>query len=301
MGDANAKAATNWGRWGPDDQIGALNLITTDVVRDSASLIAEGRVISLARVIRHDIVRVADRPGPTHILTVDGGDYAAGAKAPGGAYVADDFIAMPLATGTHIDALAHVWSADGLYNGHDANLVRSRGAKVCGIENVAGVVTSAVLADIPRLHGMESLPPSHVITVDELEAATAGNGAPVQSGDGLLLRTGWLTTASLAAHDPSTWERNEPGIGAEAVEWIARHDVALVGADTLGVEVLPAEDGSAGAPLHVRLLCDLGVHLVELLDLETLAAAEPKRFMLVIAPLRIRGAINSPVNPLAIL
>lgn len=301
MGDTTGMARTNWGRWAADDEIGALNLITPAHVRDASRLVTHGKVLSLAREIRHDIVRLADRTGPTHVLTVDAGDYAAGARAPGGVFTADDFIAMPLATGTHIDALAHVWSKDGLYNGHDANLVRSRGAKVCGIDKVTGIVTGAVLADICEVHGGKPLPPSHVVTPDELDAALAAVGAEPQPGDALLIRTGWLTPENLVDRDPNALERDEPGVGSEAVVWIADHDVSIVGADTLGVEVLPAEGGKPGAPIHVELLCRLGVHLIEMLDLEEIAALRPKRFLFVVAPLPIRGAVNSPVNPLAIL
>ncbi|HJQ45709.1 MAG TPA: cyclase family protein [Amycolatopsis sp.] len=292
---------SNWGRWSAEDEIGALNLITGDHVAAATALVAAGRVLPLGRVIRHDIVRVADRTGPTHVLTVDGGDYAVGARPPGGVRTADDFIAMPLATGTHIDALAHVWGADGLYNGHDPNLVRSRGAKVCGIDKVPGIVTGAVLADICGLHGVDTLPPSHVISVAELEAATVGRGVVPEPGDALLIRTGWLSDANVATLGGQGLEAEEPGVGREAVGWIADHDIAVVGADTLGVEVLPAEQGLPGAPLHLELITRLGVHLIEVLDFEELARARHARFLFVVAPLRIKGAVNSPVNPLAIL
>jgi kynurenine formamidase len=252
-------------------------------------------------VLRHDLPRVADRPGPTHVLTVDGGDYAAGAIGGGGAYFADDCIAMPVGTGTHLDALAHAWSDAGLYNGHDPRTVRSRGARRCGIDKLPGIVTGGVLADICRLHDVPALAPSHVITAAELEAATDGIGTPVASGDALLIRTGWLTPENLADRDPRTLEREEPGIGAEAAEWIAESDIAIVGADNMGIEVFPEEDPAARAPIHVQLISRLGVHLVELLDLEELAALRPGRFLFVVAALRIHGGVNSPVNPLAIL
>ena len=292
---------SNWGRWSAEDEIGALNLITGEHVAAATGLVTMGRVLPLGRVIRHDMVRVADRTGPTHVLTVDGGDYAAGARPPGGVRTADDFIAMPLATGTHIDALAHVWGSEGLYNGHDPKLVRSRGAKVCGIDKVTGIVTGGVLADICHLHGVESLPRSHVITAAELEAATVGLGVVPEAGDALLVRTGWLSDNNVAALGGTGLEAEEPGVGREAVGWIADHDIAVVGADTLGVEVLPAERGLPGAPLHLELITRLGVHLIEVLDLDDLARVRPGRFLFVVAPLRIRGAVNSPVNPLAIL
>jgi kynurenine formamidase len=299
MSSTEPQARTNWGRWGPDDEIGALNLITPERTREAARGVQSGRVVSLGRPLRHDVPRVADRTGPTHVLTVDGGDYAAGAVGAGGAYFADDFLAMPVGTGTHIDALAHAWSPDGLYNGHDPHTVRSRGARRCGIDKIPGIVTGGVLADICRLHGVAALDPSHLITAAELEAATAG--VEVSPGDALLIRTGWLTPENLAGRDPATLEREEPGIGLEAAVWIAQRDIALVGADNMGVEVFPEEEPGARTPIHVELISRLGVHLVELLDLEELSGLAPGRFLFVLAALRLHGGVNSPANPLAIL
>lgn len=301
MPSTEPEIRTNWGRWGSADEIGALNLITPERTRAAAHAVRSGRVVCLGRPLRHDVPRVADRTGPTHLLTVDGGDYAAGAVGAGGAYFADDFIAMPVGTGTHVDALAHAWSDAGLYNGHHPNSVRSRGARRCGIDKVPGIVTGGVLADICRLHGVSALAPSHLVTPAELEAATDGLGAPVGPGDALLIRTGWLTPESLAGRDRSRLESEEPGIGLEAADWIAERDIALVGADTLGVEVFPSERPELRTPVHVQLISRLGVHLIELLDLEELAELRPGRFLFVLAALRIHGGVNSPVNPLAIL
>jgi kynurenine formamidase len=292
---------SNWGRWSDGDEIGALNLITSERVVAAAGLVSSGEVVSLAREIRHDVARTAERTGPTLVLSTDGGDYAAGAVGGGGAYFADDFLAMPVATGTHIDSLAHAWSDRGLYNGHDPNTVRSRGAKFCGVDKVHGIVTGGVLADVCALKRVERLPPSYAITAEELEQATVGRGNEVGPGDALLIRTGWLSPASLAERSAAELESREPGIGMDAAEWIAERDVAVVGADNIGVEVFPPEDPKVRAPLHVWLLSQLGVYLIELLDLEALAEREPGRFLFVAAPLRLRGAVNSPLNPLAIL
>jgi kynurenine formamidase len=301
MSSTQRRTRSNWGRWGTDDEIGALNLIAAEQTLAAAHGVQRGRVISLGRPLRHDLPRVADRSGPTHFLTVDGGDYAAGAVGAGGAFFADDFLAMPVGTGTHIDALAHAWSPEGLYNGHDPNTVRSRGARRCGIDKIPGIVTGGVLADICRLHGVPALAPSHLITADELAAATDAAGTPVAPGDALLIRTGWLTAENLAGRDRNTLESEEPGIGLAAAEWIAERDIALVGADNMGVEVFPEEDPGTRTPIHVQLISRLGVCLIELLDLEELAGLAPERFMFVLAALRIHGGVNSPVNPLAIL
>lgn len=293
---------SNWGRWSDDDEIGALNLVTPERVRAAAGLVADGRVVSLGRVIRRDVVRSELRSPPTLILTVDGGDYAAGALRSNGVYFADDYLSMPVATGTHIDSLAHAWSDDGLYNGHDPRSVHSWGAKLCGIDKVSGIVTAGVLADICRLHGVDTLAPSHVITPAQLEAATIGLGNDVLPGDALLVRTGWLREDNLSRYERAdALIAHEPGLGLDAAQWIADKDIAFVGADNVGVEVKPSENPDVRSPLHVSLISRLGVYLIELLDLEELASHTPGRFLFVAAPLRLRGAVNSPLNPLAIL
>src|SRR5215475_9174045 len=189
---------TNWGRWSTDDQLGALNLLTPDRVLTAVDLVREGRVLSLAHVLRHGMLHHEDRVPPMHVLTVDGGDYAAGARTrngegartSNGVCVADDYLAMPLATGTHLDGLAHVWGEKGLYNGHSPSGVRSRGARACGIENVQGIVTRGLLADVAAYHGGQALRASHCITPEEIEGSLGG--LEPRPGDALLIRTGWL-------------------------------------------------------------------------------------------------------------
>jgi kynurenine formamidase len=290
---------TNWGRWTEADQVGSLNLMTPERVIAATRLVSEGRVLSLGHIIRHDIPHHPDRPPPMHVLTVDGGDYAAGARRNGGACVADDYLAMPLATGTHLDGLAHAWTGDALYNGHSPMDVRSRGAKVCGIENVYGMVTRGVIADVAGFLGEQWLPPSHCVTAEEIAGAL--DGMKPGPGDALLIRTGWLASENLSERGLRGIQKAQPGIGLGAVDWIADHDIALVGSDTFGIEVLPPENPATGMPVHIALLNNLGVYMMEMLQLDELAASGRREFLLVVAPLRIRGGINSPVNPLAVL
>jgi kynurenine formamidase len=287
---------SNWGRWGADDQRGALNLVTPEKTAQACALVREGRVISLGRQIRYGMLKTEDRPTPTYVLTVDAGDYAAGARTFGRAKIADDFMSFSPGVGTHLDGLAHVWEGDQLYNGHDANGVRSRGAKVLGIQNVDNVVTRGVLFDVAALHG-GPLPESHVITVEEMERCAQQAGG-VQPGDVALIRTGWLLDDSRPAKE---LESLSPGIGVDSARWLAERDVVLVGSDNFGVEAFPVEVPEAYVPVHIMLLREFGIYLLELVDLEALAASGAKEFLFALAPLKIRGGINSPVNPLAIV
>jgi kynurenine formamidase len=290
------RRSSNWGRWGKEDQRGALNLVTPEKTTEACGLVRTGQVISLGREIRYGMLSTTDRPAPTYVLTVDGGDYAAGARTFGRAKIADDFLSLSLGVGTHVDGLAHVWEENELYNGFDANGVRSRGAKTLGIQNVDGVVTRGVLFDVAGLTG-DPLPASHRISVDEMERC-ADQAGGVQPGDVALIRTGWLLDRSKSAKELET---QSPGIGIEAAQWLADHDVVLVGSDNFGVEVFPVEEPEAYVPVHLLMLREYGIHLLELVDLEPLAESGAKEFLFVMAPLKIRGGINSPVNPLAII
>jgi kynurenine formamidase len=229
-------------------------------------------------------------------MLVDGADFAAGARrGPNGFQFADDHLSMALHSGTHLDALSHV-ARDGLmYNDIPATEVRSRsGAHRLGIENVGGIVCRGVLIDIKTTGTWQ---PSRVITKSDLEHTLQEAGAKLEPGDGALIRTGWLVRMTNASDEDL---RVSPGISLEAAHWLADQGVVLVGADNPAVEVLSAETETV-MPVHLALLQERGVYLLEFANLEGLAAAGASTFILVIAPLPITGAVGSPVNPIAIL
>jgi hypothetical protein len=140
----------NWGRWGEDDERGSLNLLDSRKILQSASFVREGRVFSLSLPIRQKNVPIFPGRNPMmHFMAVDGGDYAAGARTGAGDVKhADDYIVMATHGTTHIDALAHLWAENQMYNGHPGDLVRSSGAKKNGIQNVEWIVSKGVLLDI---------------------------------------------------------------------------------------------------------------------------------------------------------
>ncbi|MEV1170438.1 cyclase family protein [Nonomuraea sp. NPDC049784] len=296
----------NWGRFGPDDQRGTLNLLTAAVVLDALRSATTGEVLSLAMPIRGatsspaptTVPHLPGRPLPQHFMSVDGGDYAAGTRPIGeGLYVADDALVVSHhGTTTHMDALCHMWSGDELYNGHPAARVRSYGATRCGIEQVGGVVARGVLFDVAAHLGLDHLPADFRIPAELLaEIATP------RPGDAAVIRTGW----------PLVWQRSreeywagQPGLSAEAGRWLAAHDVSVVASDNAAIGGLNARglaDEGLADDLHLILLHRHGVHLVEMLWLEELGAAGRTEFVFVVAPLRIEGGTGSPVTPLVIL
>lgn len=285
----------HWGKWGADDEIGALNLIGADEVQNAAHLVRQGRVFSLAQEISGAMPIPAHRPGVTHLLGRDGGDYAAGARRPGGFQFAEDTVVMPLHTGTHIDALCHCWYDDELFNGFPGNGVRSKGAEKLGIHTMPPIVTRGVLIDlVPVFGGL--LPDGESIGVDMLRTALERTGTELRRGDAVLFRTGWQE--SLEGRKPDFGA--EPGIDLEAAMVLVEAGAAIVGADNYAVEVLPFAPGTV-FPVHQRLIRDFGIPLLEGLVLKELAEARASEFLFVAAPLPVKGGTGSPLTPVAVI
>jgi kynurenine formamidase len=205
---------------------------------------------------------------------------------------------------SHIDALCHVFVDGQMYNGFPAADVTSRGARRGSIMAGAdGIVGRGVLLDIPRHRGVEWLEPGEAITPDELDAACIAQGVTAESGDILLVSTG--RDARRTRH--GAWDPSAPGLAGldpECVAWLHAHDPAVVGSDGVS-DVLPANEHRWPMPLHQCLLVGMGVHLLDNLRLDRLAAAcadeQRWEFLFVVAPLQVGGGTGSPVNPVAVL
>ncbi|MBB6172930.1 kynurenine formamidase [Nocardiopsis mwathae] len=309
------KPPHNWGRWGDDDQQGALNLLTPATVLAALGAARDGRVVSLAMPIRGatsgpaptTVPHLAGRPLPQHFMSVDGGDYAAGVRSDGARIADDALLLSPHGTTTHMDALCHMWAGEELYNGHPAARVRSYGATRLGIEHAAarGVVARGVLLDAAAHRGAARLEPADRIGAAELAEICARVGSEPGPGDVAVVRTGWPRAW---AEDPALYRSGQPGLAADAGRWLAERDVVMVAMDNAAVQGLGADGRSAedvDDDLHLTLLWRHGIHLAELLWLEELAeaAAAARRcdFLFIAVPLPIEGGTGSPINPLAVL
>lgn len=299
----------NWGRWGSDDEIGTANFITPETIVAATRLVRRGVVISCALPFDAKGPTYPTRLPPQHLMKRSGADYVAGHPTfgtvpAGGMKFADDYMFAALQCSTQWDALSHAWYGTELYNGVPETAVSSTGAARLGIDKMyRHFVGRGVLLDLPRaINSGERLPQGHAITPVELDAGLAFARTQVRRGDILLIRTGhvpWYDTLA----DKTVFWRGAPGLGVESVAWLHGREVAAVAADTPAVEVQPAEHGT-GLPLHGACLRDLGLTLGELFDLEALATdcADDGvyEFLFVAQPLRIPGAVGSPINPLAI-
>lgn len=312
----------NWGRWGDSDELGTLNLIDDEKVQQAASLVRKGKVFPLGIEFGTASPQGAldFRTKPIHLMTVDGGDetrYATYGRHWTANSTAqqiseyfeaspfrfnDDVIIMPLQASTQWDALSHVYYDGLLYNGFPAASVTSAGAFHCSIDKVdlKGVTTRGVLIDMVKHRGVDFLEPGNDITPEELDAATAAQGVTVQRGDVVVVRTGWI------AKFRETGNSLEPssGLAWTAASWLHDHEVAAVAADNVQVESLQSGVEGMFNPLHLLTLREMGMMLGEFWFLDELAADCAAdgvyEFQLVAPPLRITGAVGSPVNPIAL-
>jgi kynurenine formamidase len=282
---------SNWGRWGKDDELGTLNLITPAKRKQAVALAKEGFTVSLARdASAHKEV---DNPCPIEWeLTTDRPETVT------------DRVAYPCIHGpgtTHLDSFAHMFFDGKMWNGYSRHLVTKQGgaAKVSIMTMKNGIVTRGVLYDIPRLKGVPYLEPGTRIYADDLEAWEKKSGVKVTPGDALVLRWGkWAWRAKVG---PQPGDQ-AAGLDNSVIPWLKKRDIGLLVWETAAYAPQPPGDLSRTA-LHNFALEILGVHIVDRADLEALseAAAARKRwdFMLTMAPLPIPNGTGSPVNPIA--
>jgi len=304
---------SNWERWGPDDQIGTANHITSDHVRRAAGLVRTGRVISLALNLdqhgpqtgangRFNCLRYSVATGSDHVT---GAQQFSGRPLPRQMGYADDTVVLHLQSATHWDSLAHIFHAGRAYNGVPAELVTSVGAPRLGSEHLkAALVGRGVLLDVPRAKGLEALDDGYAITVDDLEATAEAQGVELRDGDILLVRTGQM--ARCLAHGWGTYAGGDaPGLSFYTIPWLAEKRVAAVASDTWGVEVRPNELPDSFQPFHIPAVVYMGLLLGEMFQLEELAAAcaDASMYEMFVSapPLPFTGTAGAPPGPVAIL
>lgn len=304
-----AKKVSNWGRWGDDDQIGTLNNVSPADIIHASTLIRKGKTFSLGLSLKEPLQSglFGGRWNPIHTMLATGTDAAAGKQDEPFPYLryADDAINMPCQASTQWDALCHIFLGDKMYNGYDAQLVDSKGAKKLGIEHVrAKMVGRGVLLDIARFKGFDSLEDGYAITCKDLDDCAVSQNIQVRKGDFVLVRTGHQERC-LAAKDWSGYAGgNAPGVAFETCFWLRDKDVAAICMDTWGCEVRPNETSEANQPWHWVVIPAMGLSMGEIFYLKEIAedCARDKvyEFFFAAPPLHLPGGAGSPVNPLAI-
>ncbi len=305
--EALARECNRWGRWGPEDELGALNFIDAGAIAAAARLVRRGEAISCAMPYDQSGPQKGDlgRTNPVHYMIQDGGDIALGAQDHlAGLRYADDAVTMPLQSGTHWDAFSHIFYDGKMYNGFGLESVTSSGAVHNALETMREhMIGRGVLLDFPRFRGIDWLEPGEGIDGEELAACAAAQNVEVRRGDILLIRTGHLRQAHERGWGEFTGG-DAPGLALASARFICEREVAAFATDTWGCEVRPNETDAIYQPLHVVLLVNAGVPFGEMFDFEELArdCAEDgvHEFLFVAAPLPFSGAVGGPVNPIAI-
>jgi kynurenine formamidase len=213
-----------------------------------------------------------------------------------GVSTATDVFSMGTHVGTHIDALGHVSKAGRLHGGIEAESVQSfaGGLRHGGVHDLPPIIGRGILLDVPAVRGVDVLPAEDAVTARDLERACELHGVTVEPGDTVLVRTGWMRYWA----DPERYHGTPvPGLVVDAAHWIADRHARCVGGDTYAVEKVPAH----GMAVHVALLVERGVPIIEMLDLEALARDGVHAFLFVALPLKIVGATGSPVRPIALV
>jgi len=285
---------SNWGRWGKDDELGALNLVTPAKRKRAAGLVKDGVPISMASDV--DTVKSADNANPYEHTMINLSPINANERLS---------VSYHGYSHTHLDAFAHRFFDGKMWNGFSRDEVTAEaGARKNSIYAVRnGVVTRGVLVDVPRLKGVPYLEPGTRIYVDDLEAWEKKAGVKIGAGDAVFVRTGrWTRREKLG---PWNAAREAAGLDAFVIPWLRQRDVAVLGSET-AQDAVPAPEGAEVTvlPLHDFSLIMLGIHLFDNMNLDAVAeeAATRKRweFLFTAAPLRVRNGVGSVVNPLAV-
>jgi kynurenine formamidase len=282
------KQVSNWGRWGKDDQLGSVNLITAAKRKQALALAKTGVSVSLAHNPLTE--RAEDNSNPFEHTMLRGNSMDRYAVSYHGY------------AHSHIDALCHILYKDQTYNGYPrAEVNTEKGCTKLGIDNLKqGIVSRGILIDAPRLKGVEYLEPGTPLYAEDVEAWEKKAGVKIGAGDVVLLRTGrWSRRAKLG---PWNVGQSAAGFHASIAPWFKTRGVAIVGSD-VAEDVLPSRVEGVALPLHTLLITAMGVNLLDNQDLEAVAETAAKlnrwEFMIMVAPVPVTGGTGFPVNALA--
>ncbi|HYM05778.1 MAG TPA: cyclase family protein [Terriglobales bacterium] len=286
---------SNWGRWGTDDQLGTINLITPARRREAAALVRDGISVSLARDVEKE--KAGDNPSPFgHVMT------ATGARGVEDGFNMDTYtVSYHGLAHTHMDSLAHMFHQGKMFNGFSPREVTRAGAGKLAVTNYKnGIFTRGILMDIPRLKGVAYLEPGQAIYPEDLEAWEKKAGVRVRSGDVVFVRTGrWARRAAKGAWSSA---QGFAGLYASCAKWLRDRDAAMLGSDAAS-DVLPSGVEGVTQPIHQLVLISIGMPIFDNCDLEALSDAANRRrrweFLITAAPLAVGGGTGSPLNPVA--
>lgn len=291
--------------FGPDDEVGMLNLLTPDVAREQLARADGGKIFDLSVDLFMGMPTWTAGGEPPYSIWM--------VHTPRGSVVDDpigvgpeqndhvawsaDAVSMFTHCGTHIDTLNHFGYSGRIWNGFTADdHLGSLHWTVAGADRLPPVIGRGVMVDVPAALGVEVLPDSFAIGHDELKGALSRQGSDLRPGDIVMVRTGRMRHWP----DPAAYLPREPGLNREGAAYLAEAGASLIGSDNIAVEQLPSEDPENWMTVHTYLLAEAGVPMAEVVNLEELAEEQVHEFVFIGASLRLRGATAGPIRPLAL-
>jgi kynurenine formamidase len=280
-------------KWGAADERGSGNHMSPKSVLRASRLIRTGTVYELGHVLSASIAFFGTRKFD---MTTKRTVLNPGANLRGSN---EEIVTGEIGQiGTQFDAFSHQTVGNSLYNCFKLDDIATRnGFKKLGVENVGMLMTRALLIDVAAAKGLPALPDNHEITPADLEAALKRQNLALESGDAVLIHTGW---GRHWGKDNARYGKSSPGIGVAAAEWLARQNPMLVGADNPSIEISPNPDPKISLPVHQILLVVHGIHLLENLKLDQMASDQVYESAFILQPLKMQGATGSTVAPVAI-
>jgi kynurenine formamidase len=277
------------------DAIGAAKHLSADVTLKALRQVKQGKIYRLAQILAADIPQLADSPTITRsrrFVVVRGP-----ASRPGSGALSET-VELPTHTGTHIDAFGHWYKDDRVFGGRNKDEVwGENGLSDLGIDRCPPLITRGVLFDVAAYKGVENLESDYAIGENDLAAAGTEAGIKVQAGDVALVRTGW---SKLWAGPDKRYILEEPGLNADAARWLGDQGVVAIGADNWAIDACPAS-APRNRAVHEVCLTEMGIYIIENLNLEELAADRVKEFLFVAIPTRLKGGTGFPIEPVAVV
>ncbi len=286
-------------KWGADDTIGSANLVTPERTLEAAKLIKQGKSVPLGITI--DANTPAFPPRSLSLQVVQPNQQG-GQKLTAFGYEGnynDDIIQTWVGIGSQLDGLGHLGEGGLYYNCLDEKEISAiTGLTKLGTHDVPPLVGRAVIIDMAAHFGTDVMAAGQHFGSPEIKAAAEAQGVSYGEGDIILFHTGW--TEGMFETDPTAWVSGEPGLNNEGAEYIASLNPMAVGADTWGLEPIPAPDGDKVFYGHVTLLKENGIYILETMNTGPVLRDGVNEFMFVLGQARIRGTVQAMINPIAL-
>jgi kynurenine formamidase len=292
--------------WGPEDQAGASNRITSEKVLSALKLATTGKIYELGQIYEQKMPYFGARSYTMALVKISGGTTFGTNRLVANEELVSAQIGQ---VGTQLDGLGHIGqevtmqgggTEQVFYNGFTAKEMDApTGLQKLGIEHIKPIITRGILIDIASYKGMPRLPNSYEVTVEDVLGALARQGmsaADIAPGDAVLFRYGWSSLWG----EPAAHGNNPPGIGVAVARWVAERRVTMIGSDSWGSEVLPSTPADVSFPVHQELMMKNGILNLENMRFDDVIADRAHQFLLIVTPLRLKGASGSPVRPIAI-